>query len=237
VAKAFFDQGVEVLQGPLAEVRRAGERWAVGTSGAKARTVDVDRVVVCGRRPNTSGLGLDAAGVAIEPDGSIRVDGRLETSAKGVYAVGDAAGGWMVSHAASAMGNVAAENAMGGSAAFRADLVPRGIWGLVEVGAVGISEEEAEDRGLEVEVGDYPYAVNGLAMAEDRVEGSVKIVADARYGEILGVHVVGARATELVGEAVLAMQLEVTAQELGRSIRLHPTFSEVLVDAARALGG
>ena len=94
-------------------------------------------------------------------------------------------------------------------------------------------EKYAEKQGYDVEVGDFPYAVNGLALARDEMSGAVKIISDARYGEILGVHIVGAHATELVGEAVLAMQLEATAHELAKSIRLHPTFSESVVDAAR----
>jgi dihydrolipoamide dehydrogenase len=101
------------------------------------------------------------------------------------------------------------------------------------VGAVGLSEEEAEKKGIDVEVGDFPYAVNGLALACDEMVGAVKIVSESRYGEILGVHIVSANATELVGEAVLAMQLECTLKELAKSIRVHPTFSESIVEAGR----
>jgi dihydrolipoamide dehydrogenase len=99
--------------------------------------------------------------------------------------------------------------------------------------SVGLSEDEAENQGLDIETGSFPYSINGLAMAYNEVDGAVKIVSDARYGEILGVHIVGTNATEVIGEAVLAMQLEATVQELSRSIRIHPTFSEALVDAAR----
>ena len=101
------------------------------------------------------------------------------------------------------------------------------------MGAVGLSEEEAEQQDMEVEVGNFPYSINGLAMSRNEMDGAAKIISDARYGEILGVHIVGARATELVGEAVLAMQLEATARELAKSIRAHPTFSENVVEAAR----
>ena len=139
----------------------------------------------------------------------------------------------MLSHAASSMAVTAAENAMGCNVTFPFRLIPRGIWTIPQVGAVGLSEEEAEKEGFDVEVGDFPFAINGVAMAYDEMAGSVKIVSDARYGEILGVHIVGANATELVGEAVLAMQLECTVKELARSIRVHPTFSESVVDAGR----
>ena len=97
----------------------------------------------------------------------------------------------------------------------------------------GLSEEEAEDQGYEVEVGDFPYPINGLAMAQDQLTGAVKIVSDSRYGKILGVHVIGAQAVELVGQAVLAMQLESTVGEFAKSIAVHPTFSETLVEASR----
>jgi dihydrolipoamide dehydrogenase len=122
---------------------------------------------------------------------------------------------------------------MGKTGVYPFHLIPRGLWTIPEVGAVGISEEEAEKKGLDIDVGSFPYAINGLAMIRGQVEGAVKIVSDARHGEILGVHIVGAGATDLVGEAVLAMQLEATVNELARSIRIHPTYSETVVDAAR----
>ncbi|MBE0618355.1 MAG: dihydrolipoamide dehydrogenase, partial [Proteobacteria bacterium] len=154
-----------------------------------------------------------------------------------VYAVGDVTGGWMLSHAASAMGRVAAENIMGRRATFSSLAIPRGLWGVPEAASVGLTQEQAEEEGGEVIVGEFPYAVNGLAMARNDVEGIVKIVSETRCGEILGVHIVGPGATELLGEALLAMQLESTAAELGRGMRLHPTFSENLVDAARTMLG
>jgi dihydrolipoamide dehydrogenase len=131
------------------------------------------------------------------------------------------------------MAVTAAENAMGNSHKYPFHLIPRGIWTIPQVGAVGLSEEEAEEKGTEIEVGVFPYSINGLAMVRNEMAGAVKIISDARYGEILGVHIVGANATDLVGEAVLAMQLEATVPELARSIRVHPTFSESVVDAAR----
>ena len=101
---------------------------------------------------------------------------------------------------------------------------------------MGLSEEDAEKKGFDVETGVFPYAINGMAMSRNQVDGAVKIVSDAQYGEILGVHIVGSNATEIIGEAVTAMQLEATVQELARSIRVHPTFSEAVVDAARDAG-
>jgi dihydrolipoamide dehydrogenase len=139
----------------------------------------------------------------------------------------------MLSHAASAMGITAAENAMGKTSKFLFEVVPRGIWTYPEVGAVGLTEEAAEQKGYDIEIGDFPYTINGLAMAQDHLAGAVKVVSDAKIGKLLGVHIVGVRATELIGEAVLAMELEATVREFAKSIRVHPTFSETLVEASR----
>jgi dihydrolipoamide dehydrogenase len=237
LAQALRGQGVEVISRcTLKSIEKTDQGHACLLSGSKDHTVEVEKVLVSSRKPNTGNFGLEKVGVRLNQDGSIWINEKLETSVDGIYAVGDATGKWMLSHAASSMAVTAAENAMGKTNKFPFHLIPRGIWTIPEVGAVGLSEEEAEKQGYDVEVGDFPYAVNGLALAQDKMSGAVKIISDARYGEILGVHIVGAHATELVGEAVLAMQLEATAHELAKSIRLHPTFSESVVDAARDAG-
>ena len=237
LAQALREQGVEVLtRAALQSVKKTGSGFEAVLSGAEERTVQVGKVLVSARKPNTSGLGLEEAGVQLTEQGCIKVNERLEASGEGIYAIGDATGGWMLSHASSSMALIAAENAMGNTKRFRFHLVPRGLWTIPEVGAVGLSEEQAEEQGIEVDVGDFPYSINGLAMARDEMTGAVKIISDARYGEILGVHIVGANATDLVGEAVLAMQLEATVPELAASIRVHPTYSESVVDAARDAG-
>jgi dihydrolipoamide dehydrogenase len=234
LAQALREQGVEVLpRFTLESVQKAKKGYACLLSGPEERTVEVQKILVSSRKPHTAHLGLEEVGVQLNEDGSIQVNDRLQTAVQGIYAIGDATGGWMLSHASSSMAVTAAENAMGNSHKFPFHLIPRGIWTIPQVGAVGLSEEEAEEKGIEVEVGVFPYSINGLAMARNEMAGAVKIVSDARYGEILGVHIVGGNATELVGEAVLAMQLEATVPELARSIRVHPTFSESVVDAAR----
>jgi dihydrolipoamide dehydrogenase len=237
LGQALREQGIELLPRlTLQRVDRQGTEFAAVLSGVEERRVEVERVLVSARKANTGGLELEQAGVRQDEEGFIRVNDRLETTASGVYAVGDVTGGWMMSHASSSMAVVAAENAMGKDRTFPFHLVPRGLWTIPEVGAVGLSEEEAEARGLEVDVGDFPYAINGLAMARGEMTGAVKVISDGRYGEILGVHIVGGHATELVGEAVMAMQLEARVQDLAYSIRVHPTFSESVVDAARDVG-
>ena len=234
ISQALREQGVELLlKSSLESVNKLKKGYSAILTGRDEKVIEVQKVLVSRRKPNTAQTGLDHVGVKINEDGSIAVNEKLETSVPGIYAVGDAIGGWMLSHAASSMAVTAAENAMGRVALFHFHLIPRGIWTIPQVGAVGLSEEEAEKQGIDVEVGDFPYAINGLAMAYDEMIGAVKIVSESRYGEILGVHIVGSNATELVGEAVLAMQLECTLKELANSIRVHPTFSESLVDAGR----
>ena len=234
VTRGLKQQGVELLRRfTLDSVQKSKNQYKVKLSGPEDRTVDVERILVASRKPNTANLGLEKIGVRLNETGGIWVNERLETSVGGIFAIGDAIGGWMLAHASSSMGITAGENAMGKKHTFAFHLIPRGIWTLPEVGAVGLTEKEAKKKGMELQIGDFPYSIDGLAMARNQMEGSVKIISDARYGEILGVHIVGACATELIGEAVLSMQLEATVQELSKSIRVHPTFSESVVDSAR----
>ncbi|MEJ2166271.1 MAG: dihydrolipoyl dehydrogenase [Desulfobacterales bacterium] len=234
IAQALRQQGVELLlKYKFEKVRKSENGYEAILAGREEKILPVEKVLISARRPNTAQAGLEQAGVNLNADGSIAVNSRLETSVPGIYAIGDAVGGWMLSHAASSMAITAAANAMGQAKSFAFHLIPRGIWTIPQVGAVGLSEAEAEQKGVDVEVGNFPFAINGAAMAYDEMEGSVKIVVDPRYGEILGIHIVGAHATELVGEAVLAMQLECTAKEFADSMRVHPTFSESVVDAGR----
>lgn len=234
IAQSLREQGVEILpRYSLTGVQKTDVGYDCALEGPEAKTVSVKKVLVSARKPNTVRLGLEEAGVSLKDDGGIEINDKLETTAKGIYAIGDVTGGWMLSHAASSMAVVAAENAMGGAKVYPHHLIPRGIWTNPQVGSVGLSEEAAEDLDMDVEVGDFPYSINGLAMARGEMAGAVKVVTDAQFGAILGVHIVGSNATELVGEAVMAMQLEATVNELANSIRVHPTFSESVVDAAR----
>jgi len=237
IAQALREKGVQIIPRASLESVKTTETGATcKLSGPKEHSVKVEKVLVSKREPNTTDLGLEKLGVALNEDKGIRVNDRLETSVEGIFAIGDATGGWMLSHAASSMSVFAAENAMGANNRYPFNLIPRCLWTQPEMGAVGLSEEDAEKKGYNVETGVFPYAINGLAMVRNQVDGAVKIVSDARYGEILGVHIVGSNATEIIGEAVMAMQLEATVQELARSIRVHPTFSEAVVDAARDAG-
>ena len=221
LTQSLREQGIQLfLKYNLDALRPSSNGFEAVLTGPKDQIVEVEKVLISSRKPATGSIGLDQVGVQLNADGSIAVNKNLETTVPGIYAIGDATGGWMLSHAASSMAVTAAENAMGQTGTYASHLIPRGIWTIPQVGSVGLSEEEAEKRGIDVDVGDFPYAINGMAMACNEMSGAVKIISDSRYGEILGVHIVGANATDMIGEAVLAMQLEATVRELAHSIRI-----------------
>jgi len=235
LGQALNDDGIEVItRSSLISVKATKKGFACELAGKKkSRTIEVERVLACIRKPNTTDLALEQAGIQLNEDGFIRVDEYLRTTNRNVYAIGDVTGGTMQSHAASAMAVTAVENALGEKNRFPFGLIPRGTWSFPEVASVGLTEEQAENQDLDIDVGYFPYSVNGYAIARRETLGAVKIVADAQYRTIYGVHIVGSHATELIGEAVVAMQLEYTTDELAAGIRIHPTFSEAVVDAAR----
>lgn len=234
LAQAFREQGIRVLTRSTVEsIEKSKKSFKAILSGRKEQTVEMEKVIITSRKANTTHLELERAGIRLNSDGSVWTNENLQTSLGDVYAVGDITGGWMNSHAASAMGVAAAENAMGLENPFPFNLIPRATWTCPQTGSVGLTEEEAEKEGYEIEIGDFPYAINGLAMSYGQLNGSVKIVTNAQNDDILGIHIVGDNATELVGEAVMALQLECTADELAHTIRVHPTFSEAMMDAGR----
>ncbi len=234
LAQAMREQGIEVkTKVTLNEVKKTKAGFVASLSGKNEDRIKVEKILVSARQPNIGDLGLPNVGILQNEDGSVKVNEYLQTSIEGVYAIGDLTGGWLNSHSASAMGVGAAENAMGQSNIFPFQIVPRGIWTIPQIGAAGLSEEEAENRGFEVETGSFPYSINGLAMGYGEVDGAAKIVFDAESQELLGIHIVGSNATELIGEAVMALQLECTTDELAHTMRVHPTFSETIMDAGR----
>ena len=235
LAQSLRERGVQIM--PRHTLVKVSGKACTLKSGDKEQAVEVDKVLVSGRKPVNQGLGLEALGVQFKEDGGIVVDEHCRTACPTIYAIGDCTGGWMLSHAASAMAICAAENCLGKTAKFPAHLVSRAIWGIPQMGSVGLSEEQAERAGYDVEVGGFPYSINGYAMLRGEVDGAVKMVSDAATGEILGVHIVGSCASEIIGEAVLAMQLECTVAEFAKGFRVHPAFSETVVDAARDAAG
>ncbi len=206
-------------------------------AGAKGETqVTTDRVLWTGRVPAIDGLGLNQAGVKLN-DGAVVVDDRQQTSMPGIYAVGDITGGLMYSSLATAGGLAAAENAMGQIRSLDRRAVPRYAFSIPEVAAVGLTEDQATDQGFDVEIANIAYNSNSRAMGLGEVEGGIKLVADRKLGKVLGVHIVGYRATELIAEATLGIQLEALAEDFAWATRVHPTLSESMIEAGRAILG
>ncbi|HXH05408.1 MAG TPA: dihydrolipoyl dehydrogenase [Vicinamibacterales bacterium] len=244
--KAFRRRGIEVLTGTTVKSAQVdGDRVRVEAALAdgSSRTLTADYVLVAaGRGPVTDGLGAEEAGLALER-GYIRVDEQYQTSVPGISAVGDVItlgrpGHPQLAHVSSAEGIVAAERIAGREVRpIDYDQVPSCTYCDPEIGSVGLTEAEARARGHDVRVGTFPIGVLGRAKIAGETEGFVKIVADARYDEILGVHIIGPRATELVAEATLALRLECTVEELVRTIHAHPTIAEAVAEAAHAVHG
>lgn len=188
------------------------------------------------RKPALEDLSLEKVGLG-KKDGEIQVDSYLSTPLSNIFIAGDAAGKPFYSHRASAMGILAAENALGEKKEFNPEKVPRTYYTYPQYASVGMSEAEAKERGYQVTTVTIPYSTNPMAMVSLETEGGVKIVSERKYGEVLGVHILGVNATELISEALLAMDLEATVEELARVVKPHPTFSETLAEAAREVMG
>jgi dihydrolipoamide dehydrogenase len=231
------NQGIQVMNNVrLKSVTRSGG-LDVTLTGLKGDTlITVDKFLWAGRVPAIDGLGLEEAGVKLN-DGAVIVDDRMQTSVPGVYAVGDLTGGIMYSSLATVGGLVAAENAMGFTRVLDQRAVPCYAFSIPEVATVGLTEDEAIDQGYDVEIANIVYGSNPRAMSLGEIEGGIKFVADRKLGKVLGVHIVGYRATELIAEATLGIQLEALAEDFAWAIRIHPTLSESMVEAGRAIFG
>ena len=219
----------------LENVMRGQEGLQLNVSTASGPvTISVDKLLVAtGRRPYTKGLGLEELGVEIQR-GRIVTDERMETHIKNVYAIGDCTSKIMLAHVAAREGEVAAENIMGHEAFISHKTVPSAIYTSPAVASVGLTEEEALKAGHKIHVGRFPLAANGKSVISGDIEGLVKIVSDDRYGEILGVHIVGGPATDMIAEGALAIRLEATLEEIVTTVHAHPTVSEAVGEAALA---
>ena len=200
---------------------------------SSGETIESEKVLVAvGRKLNSEGL--DRIGLKIEK-GKVLVNERMETNIPELYAAGDVTGGVLLAHKASAEGIVAAENALGKTLTMDYKVIPSCIFSHPEVASVGLSEKKAKEEGASIKVGKFPFRALGKAQALGRFEGLVKIVADADSDEILGVHIIGPQATDLIAEGALAMRMEATVEDLAKTIHAHPTLSEAMMEAAHAL--
>ena len=209
-------------------------------------SLNVEQVLVSvGRGFNSRGIGLEKAGIQVGTRGEIVVNDRMETNVPGVYAIGDVVGKAMLAHVASAQGKVAVENFMGRPRTIDYDVIPTGIFTLPEIGRVGLTEQQARDRCVaagkdpqqSVKVGRFRYGGLGKAQATGDIQGLLKVVADAESDRILGVHILGAHAADLVHEAALAMHLGATVSRVAEMIHAHPTLAEGLMEAMEDVHG
>ncbi len=241
--KAFKKRGMDIHTGARLEKAEPGKKGVTLTFKDKkgeTQTLTVDRVLsAVGRIPNTEDLGLDKAGVKLTERGNfIEVDQWMRTNVEGVYAVGDCAGGPLLAHKASHEGIVCVEK-IAGEAHGPVDYanIPNCTYCHPEVASVGLTEEQAREQGHDIEVGKFPWVGNGRALAHGDADGFIKVIRDKKYSEILGAHIIGPHATELIAEFVLGRHLESTVEEMEKAIHPHPTLSEAVAEAALAALG
>jgi dihydrolipoamide dehydrogenase len=237
--RALKRRGVDVLtNSKVASFSRseAGIVSVVTTPEGERRVETEEVLIAVGRRPNTSGLGLEELGVHLNR-GWVVVDDTRRTNVPGLYAIGDVTGEHLLAHAASHQGIVAAENILGLESRYDSRVVPACTFTQPEIASVGLREREARARGLDIKVGKFPFSANGKAITMGDTEGMVKIIADARTEEVLGLHIIGPEASSMIPEGVLAMALEATLEELARTIHVHPTLPEAIMEAAWAAKG
>jgi dihydrolipoamide dehydrogenase len=208
--------------------------------------VTVDQVLVSvGRGFNSRGIGLEKAGVQIGSRGEIVVNDRMETNVAGIYAIGDVVGKAMLAHVASAQGKVAVENILGEPRPMNYGVIPAGIFTLPEIGRVGLTEQQARERAQSqganpeqaIRIGRFRYAALGKAQGTGETVGLFKVIAEARTDRLLGVHIVGAHAADLIHEAALAMQVGATVHQVAEMIHAHPTLAEGMMEAMEDVAG
>ena len=242
LTRVFKKRGIDIGTGAKVEkVERTAEGVKVSfvDANGKAQTKEAEKVLVAvGRAPNTAGVGIEKTRVEVDR-GFVKVGAAQETAEPGVYAVGDIVAGLpQLAHSGSMAGMVAMAKIAGKPyRPLRRERIPACTYTEPQIGSVGLTEAQARERGNEVKVGKFPFAGNAKATIVGGHEGFVKVVSDAKYGEILGVHIIGQQATEIVAEAVTAIELEATVEEMMFTVHAHPTLSESLLDAFAAVEG
>jgi dihydrolipoamide dehydrogenase len=241
-AKIFKKQGFKLRTSTkVTGAERAGEsvRLTVEPSqGGAAETIEADVVLVSiGRRPNTDGLALDAAGLQVNKKGQIDVDHEFRTGVAGIYAIGDVTPGPMLAHKAEDEGVAVAEILAGQVGIINHDLIPSVVYTYPEIAAVGKTEDELKESGADYKVGKFPMMANSRAKTNRDTEGLVKIIADARTDRVLGVHIIASVAGTMIAQAVQAMEFGATSEDIAYTCHAHPTHSEAMKEAAMAVTG
>ena len=236
VERAFKKRKIEVLTGAkLSNVKVGKESVKVTVeAGGEKRDLEFEKVLVAtGRAPNVEDIGLKEAGVQLTDRGFVKINERMETSAKGIYAIGDVAGPPMLAHKGSREGHVLAELIAGRKPHLvNYGNIPNATYCHPEVASIGLTEQQCKDKKLDYKVGKFPFSASGRARTAGETEGFVKIIRDSKYGEILGAHICGLHATELIHELAVARENEFTVEEIDLAIHAHPTLSEAVAEAA-----
>ncbi len=235
LGRSFKKMGIKVMAGATVEsVDKNGDLCRVKVKTKKGEeTIEAEKVLsAAGVTPNIEGIGIEETGVNIK-NGKVEVDQYYRTNIEGVYAIGDIVHGPALAHVSSAEAVICVEKIAGlDPKPLRYDNIPACTYTLPEVASVGLTEKEARDEGKEIKVGKFPFTASGKASASGERDGFVKLVFDAKYGELLGAHMIGANVTEMISEAVVARNLETTGHELIKSVHPHPTMSEAIMEAA-----
>ena len=239
--KALKRQGIQIhTEARVEEVSTGGDGATVRFSmDGKEESIEADKVLVAiGVQPNSENLGLESVGVTTER-GWVQVDGTMRTNVTGVYAIGDLTGKMPLAHVASHQGIIVAEHIAGEEVHPIEDyaMMPRCTYTVPQVASLGLTEAQAREQGHDIKVGTFPFTANGKALALGEREGFIKIIADAKYGEILGAHLIGPEVTELLPELALARTWELTPEEIARTVHAHPSLSESLMEAAHGVEG
>jgi dihydrolipoamide dehydrogenase len=235
--QALRAEGIQIYTGTevqsIADVK-GGKSVTIAGEGGKHKLEVQVVLFAMGQSPSVEGLGLGDVGIALK-HGAVQTNERMETTVPGIYAAGDVTGEIMLANVGMAQGMVAAQNAMGGNETMNYRVVPRTIRTFPEIGAVGVTEQEAKETGLDIKVGKYPLKGNAKAsIQKDRI-GFVKIIADAKSEEILGLHLIGPQATELIHEAVMIMQMRATVRDVANALHGHPCLHEAINRTAQAM--
>ncbi|MBH48240.1 MAG: dihydrolipoyl dehydrogenase [Halobacteriovorax sp.] len=239
LSKVFKKEGIEILTGHAVSSAKGSKSKAtiVAKNLKKGEEIKLDAeicLVAVGRRPFTDGLNLEAAGVTLDERSRVLTDAHLQTSVPHIYAIGDVTKGAMLAHKAEEEGVFVAELLVGQKPHVNYNLIPGVVYTWPEVAAVGATEDDLKKQGIEYKTGNFPYKASGRARASNESEGMIKVLADAKTDEILGVHMVGARCADMIAEAVLAMEFRASAEDVGRTCHAHPTYSETFKEACLA---
>jgi dihydrolipoamide dehydrogenase len=242
VERKLKKMGVEVMYETKAKSwEDKGDRavLTVELKDGKTATIDTDKILMSiGRRPNSENLGLDAAGVALDKRGYVIADDQLRTNVGGIYAIGDLIGGMMLAHKATKEGEVVAEIIAGHKAAFDVRTIPAVVFTDPEIASTGMTEDECKAKGhTDLKIGKFPFAALGRALSVNDTDGFVKVIADGKTGEVLGVHIAGNGGSDMIAEATLAIEMGAVVDDLRLTIHAHPTMSEAVMEAAAAAMG